>query len=51
LAPPYLSHPTISSLGTHTKQIALGTEKRLYTGFLTRFARLAAQQAFEPWQK
>jgi hypothetical protein len=51
LAPPYLPHPTISSLGTHTRQIALGTEKRLYIRFLARFARLVAQQAFEPGQK
>jgi hypothetical protein len=40
LAPPYLPHSTISSLGTHTTQIALGTVKRLYTRFFARFARL-----------
>jgi hypothetical protein len=51
LAPPYLPHPTISSLGTDTRQIPLGIEKRLYTGFLARFACLLAQQAFEPGQK
>jgi hypothetical protein len=51
LAPPYLPHPTISSLGTHTRQIALGIEKRLYTGFLARFARLVDQDAFEQGQK
>jgi hypothetical protein len=38
--PPYLPTQTISSLGTHTRQRALGTEKRRYTWYLARYARL-----------
>jgi hypothetical protein len=38
--PPYLLTQTISSLGTHTRQRALGTVKRRYTGSLARYARL-----------
>jgi hypothetical protein len=49
--PPYLPTQTISSLGTHIGQRALGTVKRLYTGFLARFARLVDQRAFEQGQK
>jgi hypothetical protein len=51
LVPPYLPHPTISSLGTQTRQIALGIVKRFYTGFLARFACLVYRQAFEQGQK
>jgi hypothetical protein len=38
--PPYLPTQTISSLETHTRQRALGMEKRRYTGSLARYARL-----------
>jgi hypothetical protein len=49
--PPYLPTQTISLLGTHTRQRALGTMKRQHTRLLARYAHLVDQQAFEQEQK
>jgi hypothetical protein len=49
--PSYLPTQTISPLGTHTRQRALGTVKRQYTGLLARYAHLVDQQVFEQEQK
>jgi hypothetical protein len=49
--PPYLPTQTISPLGTHTRQRALGIVKRQYIGLLARYACLVDQHAFELEQK